>query len=79
MGDFSVIELLISACALSTHMSQPPNQCRDFSLLFDAREVSVMTCMIHGQVQVAQWVEAHPKWNVQRWRCQSRDLRESRA
>ncbi|QDA35902.1 hypothetical protein E4L95_16850 [Paracoccus liaowanqingii] len=74
-----MIELLISACALSTHIAQPPPQCRDFSLLYDPREVSIVTCMIHGQPQVAMWKETHPTWRVKRWQCRTRDLRESRA
>ncbi|WP_299365041.1 hypothetical protein [uncultured Paracoccus sp.] len=72
-----MIELLISACALSAQMAEPPIECRDFSLLFDAREVSVMTCMMHSQPQIAQWQETHPKWQVERWQCRSRFIRES--
>ncbi|TJZ90138.1 hypothetical protein FA743_16095 [Paracoccus gahaiensis] len=74
-----MIELLISACTLSTQLSHPLPQCREFSLLYDAREVSVMTCMVHGQPQVALWKEAHPAWDVERWQCRTRDFRESRV
>ena len=74
-----MIELLISACALATQISQPPGQCRDCSLLYDPREVSVMTCMMHGQAQVARWQDSHPRWQVERWQCRNRDMRESRA
>ncbi|TGN34709.1 hypothetical protein E4L95_23585 [Paracoccus liaowanqingii] len=73
-----MIELLISACTLSAQLASPPQQCRDFSLLFDAREVSMLTCMTLGQPQVARWKEAHPQWNVRRWQCRTQDRRESR-
>lgn len=53
-----MIELLISACLLSN------SECRDFSLLFDAREISIMTCMLHGQSAIAPWQQEHPDWKV---------------
>jgi len=74
-----MIELLISACALSAKLAGPLPECRDFSYLYDAREVSVMTCMMHGQSQIVRWKQAHPKWNVQRWQCRARLVRESRV
>lgn len=62
-----MIELLISACL--TAAPAPTESCRDFSLLFDAREMSVMTCMTQGQPLIAAWSEGHPAWQVRRWRC----------
>lgn len=58
-----MIELLISACLASSPV------CRDFSLLFDSREVSLMTCMISGQTVIAPWQKGHPGWKVRRWTC----------
>ena len=65
-----MIELLISACLLSN------SECRDFSLLFDAREISIMTCMLHGQSAIAPWQQEHPDWKVQRWTCRQPARRE---
>lgn len=62
-----MIELLISACL--TAAPAPAGKCRDFSLLFDAREMSVMTCMTQSQPLIALWSERHPDWQVSRWRC----------
>ena len=73
-----MIELLISACALTSDPAGHIPPCRDFSLLFDAREVSVMTCMLHGQTQIALWKERHEGWDVEQWQYRPRDLRESR-
>jgi hypothetical protein len=65
-----MIELLISACLTTGPV------CRDFSLLFDNREVSLMTCMISGQAVIAPWQQGHPEWQVQRWLCRHAERRE---
>jgi hypothetical protein len=57
-----MIELVIAACLAS-------GDCRDFALLYDSREVSVMTCMVSGQTEIARWQDSHPGWRVVRWRC----------
>jgi hypothetical protein len=57
-----MIELLIAACLGS-------GDCRDFALLYDSREVSVLTCAVSGQFEVARWQASHPDWRVVRWRC----------
>lgn len=67
----TVIELLISAC-----LTTAPG-CRDFSLLFDAREVSLVTCMIEGQAVLAPWQQEHPGWQVQQWTCRLSERREA--
>lgn len=68
-----MIELLISACLISG------DGCRDHARLFDAREVSLMTCMIAGQPVVARWQQTHPGWSVERWTCRNADRREVAA
>ena len=57
-----MIELLIAACLTSAN-------CRDFPLLYDAREVSIITCITSGQAEVARWQEGHPGWRIVRWGC----------
>lgn len=57
-----LIALVIAACL-------DAGKCRDFSLLYDPYEVSLMTCMIAGQAEVARWQEAHPDWRITRWSC----------
>jgi hypothetical protein len=57
-----MIELLIAACLTS-------GECRDFALLYDSREVSMMTCLVSGQTELAQWQTSHPEWQIIRWRC----------
>jgi hypothetical protein len=59
-----MIELLIAAC-----LSAASAECRDFSLLYSPYEVSLMSCALHGQQQIARWHESHPGWIVARWSC----------
>ncbi|WP_134682085.1 hypothetical protein [Paracoccus ravus] len=61
-----MIELLFVTC-----LTASPTQCQDRSLLF-ANEVGLMTCMLHGQTQLAQWIETHPRETVQKWGCRLR-------
>jgi hypothetical protein len=63
-----MIALVIAAC-LGTE------ECRDFSLLYDPGDVSLMTCMIAGQAEIARWQETHPHWRVTRWSCGIHDPR----
>ena len=57
-----MIELLIAACLTS-------GECREVSLLYDSREISVLTCAIAGQSEVARWQASYPTWQVIRWSC----------
>jgi hypothetical protein len=59
-----MIELLIAAC-----LSTGTPECRDFSVLYDSNDVSVLACTLHGQRQIAVWKETHPGWRVARWTC----------
>jgi hypothetical protein len=59
-----MIELLIAAC-----LSSAATECRDFSLLYDPYEMSLIACTLHGQQHIAQWHQTHPGWTVSRWTC----------
>ena len=67
-----MIELLIAACLAS-------GDCRDFSLLYDSREVSLLTCAVAGQSEVARWQASYPAWRVTRWSCSFASEGNSRA
>lgn len=56
------VELRIDAC-------NSESICRLASLLFDPYHVSLMTCMIAGQREVAAWSLQNPTWTVKRWSC----------
>ncbi|CAN5617427.1 hypothetical protein BH23PSE1_BH23PSE1_08010 [soil metagenome] len=68
-----MIELLITACLVGG------GECRDFPLLYDAREVGVLACVVRGQAEVAGWQEGHPGWAVSRWRCGAAGARGAEA
>jgi hypothetical protein len=57
-----MLQLVIAACLTA-------GPCRDFTLLYDPREVPLMMCVAAGQVEIARWQEGHPDWTVVRWRC----------
>jgi hypothetical protein len=64
MGDWEtiMIELVIAACLAA-------GECKESRLTYDARDVSLMTCMIAGQAEIARWQQQHPAWRVKRWHC----------
>jgi len=66
-----MIELLIAACLSAS-------TCQDFRSLYDAREVSLLTCMTSAQPQIARWQAEHPLWRIQRWQCDIPDTTSAR-
>ncbi len=59
-----MIEIIVSVCLI-----QNPTACKDVNLNFMADHVTMRQCMLFGQSEIAKWVNGHPKWRVQRWRC----------
>ncbi|MEK1891109.1 MAG: hypothetical protein AAAB35_26810 [Phyllobacterium sp.] len=57
-----MIELVIAACLMS-------GDCRETRLSFEARNVSLMTCLIAGQTAIAKWQSQNPDSKVKRWSC----------
>lgn len=47
--------------------------CQEFRNTYDAREISLITCMLAAQPQLAAWQAEHPKWTLRRWRCEPFD------
>ena len=66
-----MIALVIAACLGA-------GECREFTQLYDPYDVSLMTCMIAGQPEVARWQVAHPDWSVTRWSCGFGDTRSAK-
>lgn len=57
-----MIELVIAACLVT-------GECRESRLTYDSFDVSLMTCMIFGQAEVARWQQQHLAWHIKRWHC----------
>ncbi len=57
-----MIELAFKACTLL-------GLCHDESLLYDPNEVTMMTCLVAAQPELAKWANEHPGYVVKRWSC----------
>jgi hypothetical protein len=58
-----MIELILSIC-----LYDDARKCREESLAF--ADVSLLTCAVGGQAQIAEYMEHMPRWYVRRWTCQ---------
>ncbi len=67
-----MIELLFVAC-----LSTSPDECRERSLVFT--DVTPMACMMGAQPELAKWVEAHPNFTIESWRCRMVSFAEREA
>lgn len=67
-----MIELLFVSC-----LTGDPERCQDRSLIFV--DLSLMTCMIHGQQAIATWLDRHPRETVREWSCRMADQRQAKA
>jgi hypothetical protein len=60
-----MIELLISVCLI-----HQPATCKDVHLSYVAEALTPYACLMRAQPELARWAEAHPKWRIEKWRCQ---------
>ncbi len=60
-----MIELLVTVCLINT-----PGECKDVHLSYTADSVTPHQCMMFGQAELAKWSEGHPKWRIEKWKCQ---------
>jgi hypothetical protein len=59
-----MIEIAAAACLMSS-----PEQCRDVTLTFEVDNYQPAMCMTVGQIELAQWVVAHPDWRITKFSC----------
>ena len=64
-----MLELIVlSVCTLLT-----PTQCKDVHLQaaseFGASLQVPFNCVKQGQLEGQKWIEQHPGWRVERWKC----------
>lgn len=62
-----MIELVFVVC-----LSASPTSCEDRAMQFS--DVSLMACTLGAQPHLAQWINEHPGWQIQRWTCQPLEL-----
>lgn len=58
-----MIELVFIVC-----LSAEPATCESRAMQFT--DLSLTTCTLSAQPQLAQWVSEHPGWLIRRWTCQ---------
>ncbi len=57
-----MIELLFVAC-----LRGEPATCENRTLQF--ADLSLMTCMMAAQPELARWQQEHPIWMIKHWTC----------
>lgn len=60
-----MIEIIFSVC-----LAAQPQQCREERLSFFQASVTPRQCMMMGQIEVAKWMDGHPNYTLQKWKCQ---------
>jgi hypothetical protein len=69
----NVIELVFVVC-----LRNMPDLCEQRSLSY-LEDISLMTCMMQAQPQLAQWSASNPNLEITRWSCQAADRRQVKA
>jgi hypothetical protein len=57
-----MVTLILVVC-----LSGSPDICREEQPPIDV--TNAMTCLVQGQQIAAEWLEEHPKWPLEAWRC----------
>jgi hypothetical protein len=59
-----MIEIAAAVCMISS-----AQHCRDIVLSFEADNVTPVSCMMQGQIELAKWTEGHPNWRIAHFAC----------
>jgi hypothetical protein len=58
-----MIELVLIAC-----LSKQPEHCEQYYVPTEPR-LTMIECVVSGQIQLVQWHQDHPDWVIRRWIC----------
>lgn len=58
-----MLAIILSAC-----LANDPNVCKDYKIPLDA-DVDTTNCALFAPPHFAKWAEAHPGWQIKRWKC----------
>ncbi len=61
-GSYEMVTLILVVC-----LSGTPGVCHEEQPPIDV--TSAMSCLVQGQQLAAEWLEEHPKWRLEGWRC----------
>lgn len=64
------MDLVLLICLITE-----PTSCRNESL---GAPPAPMACMTAAPAAIAEWSEAHPDWEIRRWRCEPLERRARR-
>ncbi len=67
-----MIELAFVAC-----LTFNPTACRNEALLY--ADITMMTCLVSGQTELAAWQNQHPDWQITKWSCRVHDPASAEA
>jgi hypothetical protein len=71
---------MLQPIVLSVCMLLAPTQCKDVHLQtaseFGASLQVPFNCVRQGQIEGQKWIEQHPGWRIERWKCPPVDRRE---
>lgn len=59
-----MIEIIFSVCLI-----EDPARCREERVTVMQAHMSPRMCMMVGQVEIARWMDGHPKFQLQKWSC----------
>jgi hypothetical protein len=62
-----MLDLVLTICLFAA-----PMECRKERMPWEGPMVS---CAINGQFAASEWLNAHPKWRLARWRCRPAEIR----
>ena len=58
-----IIQVILTVCALSA-----PDHCEDRRISLEWSG-SLSHCAMAAPPYIAQWIDEHPNWRAERWRC----------
>ncbi|CAN1724954.1 conserved protein of unknown function [Hyphomicrobium sp. 1Nfss2.1] len=68
--EMRMIAIVISACLVSN-----PSVCKDYRVPL-AYDVDSQRCLFEAQPHLPRWAEAHPTWQIKKWRCAAADQQD---
>ena len=67
-----MIELLFVAC-----LAASPENCSERSLVYT--DITPAMCLMGAQPELAKWINAHPNYRIQSWKCRQVSFAERDA
>ncbi len=66
-----MLTIVISACLIAE-----PASCKDYKLPVDG-DMDTTQCAMMAPPFLANWADAHPQWQVKKWKCQPTTMNDT--